>query len=403
MPRYELRILILLVISIFINYIDRGNLSIAAPLLEKELSLSPAEMGSLLASFFWTYALLQLFGIAGWLADRFDVTLVLAAGFFAWSAATALTGLATTFAALFVMRLILGAGESLAYPCYSKILARYFPEHHRGLANSLLDAGSKMGPALGTLIGGLLMAEMGWRWLFVVLGVGCMPWLAAWMIWRPREYASEGADALQIAPRVGQILAQRSAWGTFAGHFCANYFWFFLLTWLPMYLVRERQLSLERMAYVGSLAYFAIAAATVAAGWTADRWIMRGASATKARKTMTVTGLLFSTIILPVAVVQDHTIALTLLMIACMAFGVFASSHWAITQTLAGPLAAGRWTSLQNGVGNLAGIAAPWLTGVVVEKTGTFYLAFVVAAAIALVGACMYAFVIGRVEPVRFA
>ena len=242
MPRYELRILILLVVSIFINYIDRGNLSIAAPLLEQELSLTPAEMGSLLASFFWTYALLQLFGVAGWLADRFDVTLVLAAGFFAWSAATALTGLATTFAALFVMRLILGAGESLAYPCYSKILARYFPEHHRGLANSLLDAGSKMGPALGTLIGGLLMAEMGWRWLFVVLGVGCMPWLVAWMIWRPREYASEGTDARHAAPRVGQILAQRSAWGTFAGHFCANYFLYFLLTCLPMYLVRERQL-----------------------------------------------------------------------------------------------------------------------------------------------------------------
>jgi hypothetical protein len=91
-----------------------------------------------------------------------------------------------------------------------------------------------------------------------------------------------------------------------------------------------------------------------------------------------------------------------LLMLACMAFGVFTSSHWAITQTLAGPLAAGRWTSVQNGVGNLAGITAPWVTGVVVQYTGSFYLAFVAAAAVVLTGASMYAFVIGPVEQVRF-
>ena len=140
---------ILLVISIFINYIDRGNLSIAAPLLEKELSMTSSQLGALLSSFFWTYALVQLFGIAGWLTDRFPVGWVLAAGYFAWSAATAATGLVSSFAGLFVMRLVLGAGESVAYPCYSKILAGDFPQHHRGLANALIDAGSKIGPALG--------------------------------------------------------------------------------------------------------------------------------------------------------------------------------------------------------------------------------------------------------------
>jgi MFS family permease len=397
----ERRILLLLVASIFVNYIDRGNLSIAAPLLTTELSLSPGQLGSLLASFFWTYALLQLFGIAGWLADRFDVTLVLAAGFFVWSAATALTPAFDTFAGLFAMRLLLGAGESLAYPCYSKILSRYFPEHHRGLANSLLDAGSKLGPALGTLLGGLLMAQIGWRLLFVVLGLGGMLWLVPWMLWRPRDEADEVAAAGTM-PRVIQILSKRAAWGTFAGHFCANYFWFFLLTWLPMYLVKERGMSLERMATVGSAVYFVMAAATVAAGWIADRWIARGGSVTLARKTMTVTGLLVTTMILPVAVIRDHTTALALLMVASIGFGIFVSSHWAITQTIAGPVAAGRWTSLQNGVANLAGIAAPWLTGVVVESTGAFYLAFLVAAAVVLTGAAMYAFVVGSVEQARF-
>jgi ACS family D-galactonate transporter-like MFS transporter len=399
----EWRILILLVISIFINYIDRSNLSIAAPLIRHEMSLDPSQVGTLLSAFFWTYALCQLFGVAGWLVDRFDVGLVYAAGFLLWSTATAVTGMAQTFAALFILRLFLGAGESIAYPCYSKILAGNFPEHHRGIANALLDAGSKLGPALGTLLGGHLIAYAGWRPFFVVLGLGCLVWLVPWMIWRPRDTTTSIAIAKEAAPSVAEIVASRSAWGTFIGLFCANYFWFFLLTWLPSYLVDERHFSLEKMANIGSIAYFAIATATVIAGFVSDRSIASGASVTRVRKTMTVSGLMFSTIILPVAIVADQTTAIVLLFIACMAFGTFCSNHWAITQTLAGPRAAGRWTSLQNGVGNLAGITAPWLTGVSVKQTGSYYVAFVIAAVIVLIGAFMYAFVIGRVEQVQFS
>jgi MFS family permease len=397
----EWRILILLVISIFINYIDRSNLSIAAPLLRNELGLDASQLGALLSAFFWTYALCQLFGVAGWLVDRFDVGLVYAAGFFLWSTATAVTGLVNTFTMLFILRLFLGAGESIAYPCYSKILAGNFPEHHRGIANALLDAGSKLGPALGTLLGGHLVARAGWRPFFLVLGLGCLVWLIPWMIWRPRDTKTI-ATAKEPPPSIAEILSSRSAWGSFIGLFCANYFWFFLLTWLPSYLVDERHFSLDRMANIGSIAYFAIATATVIAGFISDRWIASGASATKVRKTITVSGLTFSTVILPVAVVTDHSTAIALLLVACMAFGTFTSNHWAITQTLAGPRAAGRWTSLQNGVGNLAGITAPWLTGVCVKETGSYYIAFVISATIVLIGAFMYAFVIGPVEQVRF-
>jgi MFS family permease len=397
----EWRVLILLVISIFINYIDRSNLSIAAPLLRRELGLDASQLGALLSAFFWTYALCQLFGLAGWLADRFDVGLVFAAGFFLWSSATAITGVVEGFAVLFILRLFLGAGESIAYPCYSKILAGNFPEHHRGVANALLDAGSKLGPALGTLLGGHLVARFGWRPFFIMLGLGCLVWLIPWMIWRPRD-TKTSATAKEPPPSIGEILSTRSAWGTFLGLFCANYFWFFLLTWLPSYLVDERHFSLDKMANIGSIAYFAIATATVISGFTSDRCIAAGMSVTRVRKTITASGLAFSTVILPVAVVTDQTVAISLLMVACMAFGVFCSNHWAMTQTLAGPRAAGRWTSLQNGVGNLAGITAPWLTGVSVKQTGSYYVAFLIAAAIVLIGAFMYAFVIGKVEQVQF-
>ncbi len=148
-------ILALMVGSVAINYIDRTSLSTAAPLLaqEAELAMSPAKMGVLLSACFWTYALLQI--VSGWLGDRYGVRWVMAVGFFIWSVATAATGLVHGFGALLAMRLLLGAGESVAYPCYSKIIAANFAEHQRGLANSLIDAETKFGPALGMLADGM--------------------------------------------------------------------------------------------------------------------------------------------------------------------------------------------------------------------------------------------------------
>ncbi len=399
--RAQWLLLILLVVSIFINYIDRSNLSIAAPVIERELSLSPLQIGTLFSAFFWTYALVQLFGIAGWLADRFPVGLVLAAGFLLWSVATVITGVVSGLPALFLARLMLGAGESVAYPCYSRILATDIPQHRRGLANALIDAGSKLGPALGSFVGAMLVATIGWRVFFVALGAGSLLWLVPWWFWMPRSPESMIAQT-DRGPSVWRILRSRSAWGTFLGHFCGNYFWFFLLTWLPTYLVKERKYSLQMMGQISTLAFLAIATATIIAGWISDRWILAGGSPTRVRKTIIVTGLSFSTVILPVAMLQDMRLSIALLFLACIAFGSYASNHWATTQTLAGPLAAGRWTSVQNGVGNLAGIAASWLTGLVVDRTGSFHLAFVVAALVVLTGAAMWGLVVGPVKEIEW-
>jgi MFS family permease len=323
---------------------------------------------------------------------------VIAGGFFLWSAATAATGLVQGFAVLFLLRLILGIGESVAYPSYSKLLARHFPEYHRGLANALIDAGSKCGPAIGTLLGGYLMARFGWRPFFIVLGLVSLLWLAPWVRWMPRG-GEHSQRRSKDAPSVWEILRKRSAWGTFGGLFTTNYFWYFLLTWLPMYLVRERHFSMDTMATVGAAAYFAIGASTTISGWLSDRWIRAGGTPTRVRKTFAGIGLTASTVILGVAIVPDRTTAMVLLMASCVSFGVYTCSLWSITQTIAGPLAAGKWTGVQNFIGNLAGVVAPWLTGVVLDKTGEFFWAFVLAAAVELVGAVMFIFVVGPVEP----
>jgi ACS family D-galactonate transporter-like MFS transporter len=391
------RVLVMLVVSVAINYFDRGSLSIAAPALKDELHISVSQLGILLSALFWTYATFQI--ISGWLVDRFPVEWVLAGGFLIWSLAEIGTGVAHGFASLLVMQLLVGMGESVAYPSYSKILSEHFVEHQRGFANACIDAGAKCGPALGTLLGGLFMARFGWRPIFLVLGLGSLLWLPLWYKWAPST-----PRALQLGSNptvsVFAILARRDAWATFIGHFCSNYFWYFVLTWLPFYLVRERHFSLSEMATIGSCAYLMTGAVTTLTGLISDRFIAAGATPTRVRKTCMGVGMGFAPIIVVVALVPDRTTSMMFLLLACLSYGIYSSSHWATTQTVAGPLAAGKWSGLQNFIANLAGVVAPIITGLVVDRTGHFFWAFAIAGLVALAGAVVYVFVLGRIEPV---
>jgi MFS transporter, ACS family, D-galactonate transporter len=396
------RILALLVVSVFINYIDRGNLSIAAPVLKDELHLSAWQLGILLSSFFWTYASFQ--PVAGWLVDRFTVGWVMAGGFFLWSMATAATGLMHGFLLLLGARLILGIGESVAYPSYSKILVGYFPEEKRGLANSLIVAGTTCGPGFGMFLGGMLMARYGWRSFFVVLGLGSLLWLVPWFCWMPGRPAPEARELRPASPgstpTLSDILELRSAWGTCAGLFCVNYLSYFLITWLPFYLVRERHFPPDKMASVAGASYLAAAAASILCGWLSDHWIKAGATPTRVRKTFLGAGLAAAGIFLVGCVVAGSALSIAMLILAAASFGGASSNMWAITQTLAGPQAAGRWTGLQNFFGNLAGVIAPALTGFVVNQTGEFFWPFLITAGVAGLGTLVWVFLVGPITPV---
>ena len=387
----------LLAISAFINYVDRGNLSIAAPMLKDELGISAAKLGVLLSAFFWTYACSQLF--SGWLVDRFNVNWVFAAGFILWSAATAMTGIVQAFSALLVLRLLLGMSESVAYPSYSKIIALNFSEEHRGFANSMISAGLVLGPGFGMFFGGLLMARFGWRPFFIVLGLASMLWIVPWWMWMPKKHQATLTDSI-VAPSVFEFLRLRSAWGTCAALFCGNYVSYFLITWLPYYLVRERHFSMDNMAKLGGTAYFLGACFSMFSGWLSDRWIATGATPSLVRKTFTGGGLALSGIFIGLAAVSGTNYCAVALILGVIFYGVSASNIWAITQTLAGPKAAGRWTGFQNFIGNLAGVVAPALTGFVLERTGQFYWAFEITTGVALVGMASWVFLIGPVEPV---
>jgi len=395
------RVLFLLALSVFINYLDRGNLSIAAPLLKNEFQLSATQLGVLLSSFFWTYSF--FLPLSGWLVDRFDVKWVIAGGFILWSAATAATGAVHAFGTLLFARLALGAGESVSYPACSTILSRYFPEHKRGFANASIVAGMAMGPAFGTLAGGSLMSRFGWRPVFLVVGLTSLLWLLPWFRWMPRGQNYSPSRSGLSAPGILQILEQRSAWGTCVGLFCINYLIYFLLTWLPFYLVRERHLSLAAMAKIAGLAYFLMAVAATSAGWASDRCIALGKTPTLVRKTFMVVGQVGAGISLAACVVSGPVLSVACLLLAAALWGISASNTWAITQTLAGPQAAGKWTGLQNFLGNLAGWIAPVVTGLVVDKTGRFFWAFIITAVIAVLGSLSWIFIVGALREVDWA
>ena len=390
-------VLVLLAISVFINYVDRGSLSIAAPLLKDELGISASQLGVLLSAFFWTYACMQLF--SGWLVDRLNVNWVFAGGFFLWSAATTASGLIHTFSVLLFLRMLLGTGESVAYPSYSKIIALNFPEEQRGLANAVISAGLVLGPGFGMLLGGLLMARVGWRPSFLVLGLVSLIWLVPWFTWMPKSCAAIAADRAG-APRLAEFLRLRSAWGTCAGLFAGNYLSYFLITWLPFYLVRERHFSVDNMAKIGGVVYLLGGCFALLAGWLSDRWIVSGATPSRVRKTFTGGGLALAGIFVGLAAVGGPLYCVAALILGVIFFGVYCSNVWAVTQTLAGPQAAGRWTGFQNFVGNLAGVVAPATTGFVLDRTGHFYWAFAILTVLALTGAASWVFLVGRVEPV---
>lgn len=397
-------LLTLLVISICINYVDRANLSLAAEDLAKELTLDPARVGVLLSSFFWTYAAFQI--PCGWLIDRYNVYWLYGLGYFVWSAATALTGLAHSFQVIFGLRLLLGLAEACAYPSYSKIIASGFPEAKRGLPNALIDAGSKLGPFLGVLIGGGIVAAYGWRTMFVAIGGISLLWLLPWAL---VVRASSATVQQTVAKRSGEpgpgvleIFTKAPAWGTFLGLLFLNYAWYFLLTWLPSYLRRERSYSAEAMATIGSIPFLAVAASSVFGGWLSDWLISRGHSPTLIRKGFIVTGLTGATLLFPAAIVQSPTVAMILLTAACLSFGLCTSNVWAVTQSLAGAEAAGRWTGIQNSFGNIAGVVSPSFTGWIVGQTHSFYWAFAAACTALLLSASSYLVLVRKVEPVKW-
>jgi MFS family permease len=399
-PTAPSRIVLLVAAALFINYIDRGNLATAAPLMKDELHLSASQLGVLLSAFYYTYVVAM--APAGWLAERYGAHIVFSVGVAIWSVATFLTGFASSFVALLALRLLLGLGESVGFPCASKLLAQSVVPGRLGFANGVMSFGYLLGPAVGTLIGGLLMAAYGWRPVFIVFGAISLGWLWPWrkIVVGP---APEGIAPTTRAPSFRQILRQRALWGAAVGLFSANYSFYFILAWLPFYLVKARGFSVQTMAVIASWAYLLNAVGALAAGWLTDRWLHSGRSADLIYKGVMAANHVSGIACMVAMIVLPVDGAIIALFVYEIVAGVASPGLYAIPQIIAGPTAAGRWVGIHNGVGALAGILAPAMTGLLVDRTGQFATSFALAAAVSIIGLIAWLVVLPRIVPLRWA
>ncbi len=398
--RHASRLVLLVTAAVFINYIDRGNLATAAPMLQDQLHLTEGQLGVLMSAFYFGYV--PCMPAMGWLAERIGAQRVLAVGVALWSLATLATGLVGSFTALLGLRVLLGIGESAAFPCASKVIAQVVEVGRLGVANGVLSCGYLIGPAVGTAIGGSLMILYGWRPVFVIFGAVSLLWLLPWSrVVLPK--VSGHTSSVVVQPSFTRILRQRALWGASVGHFASNYSYYFIVSWLPFYLVKARGFSLGAMVTIASAAYLLNAVSALAMGWSSDHWIRGGRSPTLVYKSIMAANHVAGVVCIAAMLVLPADGAIAALFVFEIISGASYPGLFAIPQIIAGPLATARWVGVQNAAGNVAGLVAPVLTGFIVQATGLFDVAFVLAAGVNILGLVGWVWVMPKVAPLDWS
>lgn len=418
--RKRLLILALLFVTVVINYLDRSNLSIAAPELFKELNIDPVRAGLVFSAFGWTYALMQIPG--GWLVDKVSPRVLYAGALALWSAATLLLGFAGSFVGLIVLRLAVGALEAPAYPINNRVVTTWFPTRERASAIGGYTSGQFVGLAFLTPVLAWLQAHLGWHMVFVATGLAGIAWAAIWYAVYREPRAFRGVNAAEIAlirdggglvdleDRVaarsertpstwrdlGVVLGRRKLWGIYVGQFALNSTLWFFLTWFPTYLVKYRGMDFIKSGFLASLPFLAAFVGVLCSGVLSDWLMRRGASQGFARKLPIISGLLISTCIIGANYVSSTDWVIAFMTIAFFGNG-FASITWSLVSGLAPARLLGLTGGVFNLIGNLSAIATPIVIGLLVDGAD-FSRAITYIAAMALAGSLSYGLLVGKVE-----
>ncbi len=393
-------LLALLFTAMLIGYAHRGALSVAAPFMIKDLNLSKADIGIMLSAFFWVYSFMQM--PTGWLVDRFGVRRAYSLGFIFWSLTSTLTGLANSFIALIGLRVALGAGQAISFPATSRAVANWFQERERGLVTGIYLTGVRVGQALIGWVGVYFLARYNWKLFFLVTGLLPLIWLLPWMKFLGKwEKTSVSASVRKSAPsstmsffKSFSLLKQRTVLGIFLGFFAYDYAWYVFITWLPGYLIIERQFTPQEMGVYNAAPYLAMSVIILLSGLLSDWLVRQGHEEKRIRKIFIVTGLAVGCLIVPAGMVEDKITAVWLLTISLCGLGIASPNTWTLTQAVCQKKIVGTVTGIQNFGGNLGGILAPALTGFIAHATNSFALALGLTGAVLVIGMLAYWFLI---------
>ncbi|MDR3565504.1 MAG: MFS transporter [Negativicutes bacterium] len=398
---YRMWIVFLLTCGTFINAVDRASLSVAAPLIIKELHLDPALMGIALSAFFWPYALLNV--PAGTLADRFGSKKVLGWSVAVWSIFSAVTGLARDFYHLLFARIGVGAGEAAAFPVIAKVVAGNFPSEERGTAVGVIWAGVRLGMAVTPMMMAFLIQGWGWQNAFLITGIGSLLWCALWYFGFKDKSEPErpAGPVAKVAIPWRQLLTNRATVGLIVTKFFQDYLLYMFLTWVPAYLVMERGFSIIKMGIYASLPWMAAFVAQPIIGWLSDRLLKSGMSVTKGRKAVIIGLQVMAASVMGVGFIDDPMLAVCLLTFSIAAESGAGSLIWAIMTELAPPKLAGSLGGIMNTAGALAGILSPAITGFIVKFTGSFQLALLAGGCMLLIAALSVWLIIPELKPIE--
>jgi MFS transporter, ACS family, D-galactonate transporter len=386
----------LLFTASLINYFDRATISFALPLISKELHLGPESKGLLLSSFFWSYTLMQI--PMGMLADRLNLRWLYAAAFTLWSVAQGLIGISSGLTSLIALRILLGIGESVYLPGGSKIVSLLFPAAQRALPVGLFDAGTRTGLVVEGVLVPWMLTTFGWRASFSAVGFAALLWLLPWLLVTPSQLRaparpSSAIPPLSVVQSVKALLTNRNLLGICLGFFCFDYYWYFLVNWLPDYLVTARGLTMLRAGIYAALPYLVFGMSEPIGGWIADRLIVNGWNETRVRKGIVTFAFLTGLLLIPAARVSSPAAAVALIIGGCLV-GLATGNMLVILQNCAPRLQIGLWTGIYNFVGNIAGILSPIITGVLIARTGSYAPPFALAALLIASGPLAFWFIV---------
>jgi len=390
----------LLFTASLINYFDRATISFGLPLISKELSLGPEAKGVLLSAFFWSYALMQI--PMGILADRVNLRWLYAAAFTLWSLSQGLIGFAAGLGAIIFFRILLGIGEAVYLPGGSKIVSLFFRPAERGLPCGLFDAGTRTGLVMEGLLVPWMLLHYGWRISFTFIGFAALLWLVPWFLVTSKHLGRPAAVDVVPKTRGGflrataALVTNRNLLGICLGFFCFDYYWYFLVNWLPDYLVTSRGMtSLMTVGLYAALPYFVFGACEPIGGWIADQLVKRGWSETRARKGVVTVAFLTGLLLIPAARATNVGTAVMLIIGGCLV-GLSTGNLLVILQSCAPRREIGLWTGVYNFVGNVAGILSPLITGFLIERTGSYATPFMLTAGLIAIGPLAFWLIVGE-------
>jgi sugar phosphate permease len=406
--------LVLLMVSGVVNYMDRGTLAVANPMIRAELGLSLGQMGLLLSAFLWVYAVCQL--PIGGLVDRIGPRRLLGIGLVVWSLAQMAGGLASSFGFFIVARAVLGIGEAPQFPSAARVVSNWFPLRSRGTPTGIYNAASPLGSALAPLCLSFVVVSFNWRWAFIATGmlglVVAVIWFALYrdpdksqMTEAERRYLDEGSQSAGEVPSKltfaewRGLFSYATTWGMLIGFFGSVYLNWVYLTWLPGYLTIERHMSLIHTGFAASVPFLCGIVGSLVAGWFSDLITRGSRSPVASRRNAVVVSMLGMMVFtIPAALVESNAIAVACISVVVFLGNAAAASSWALATAAAPPSRIASLAAIQNFGGFLGGALAPIATGFIAQAS-SFVPALLTAAGIAGAGAMAYLLLVRKPIP----